>query len=59
MTTAIRVGAYLVVLAGVFASAVGSSNAVGPIGQPADRTRPPSQTEVGHDGPHMGDPASH
>lgn len=59
MTTAIRVGAYLVVLAGVFASAVGIGNAVGPIGQPADRTRPPPQTEVGHDEPHMGGPTSH
>lgn len=49
-STAARVGAYLVGLAVVFATALGIGSAVGPVGPVGDRTESPAESDAGHDG---------
>lgn len=53
MNTSMKVGAYLVGLAVVFAVAVGIGGVVGPVGPAGDPAQPPAETEVSHGGMDM------
>ena len=50
---ATKIGGYVAALAVVFLAALGIGNAVGPIGQTAEPTQSPTQTETGHGGMDM------
>ena len=53
VNTSMKVGAYLVGLAVVFAVAVGIGGVVGPVGPASDPAQPPAETEVIHGGMDM------
>ena len=53
VNNATKVGGFLAALAVVFVAALGMGSAVGPIGQTAEPTQPPAQTETGHGGMDM------
>ena len=53
VNTQMKVGAYLVGLAVVFAAAVGLGRAVGPVGPAGDPAQLPAETEIGHGGMDM------
>ena len=53
MNTSMKVGAYLVGLAVVFAAAAGIGGVVGPVGPAGDPAQQPAETEVSHGGMDM------
>ena len=53
MNNATRIGGFLAALAVVFVTALGIGSAVGPIGQTAAPTQPPTSTETGRSGMDM------